>query len=506
VTSNIGIGQGTITALIWETGKLHVITCCFLDQAHIFSIVSFARIHLMIFNTRLLLASLAMAKLASGLVDTVSLSCTLLVSYLNCTSLTQILLLLQEAIADGSVSFLVVEIKTDKFSSETGWYVSVGNEVVYTVLPGTYENGREKHLTSLSLTDGDYQLTLTDSRQNGIKNGKVTVYYGDAASADKVVASADKGDIFFNTRKKHPVVGGAMYTLNFSVRRYRMMSLIQSRNPSTTFTDSSSPPNKALDWILSDPFSSDELSDDRLVQRFALATLYYSTDGANWINVGGWLTSTNECDWGGSGGLQILCSQEYMVERVYVENNQMMGSIPSELGLLKQLTWLGLSHNELTGSIPSELGLLNQLTTLHLSYNQLTESLPSELGLLKQLNGLGLIYNQLTGSLPSELGLLKQLNGLHLYNNDLTGSIPSELGLLIQLTYLSLVNNQLTGSIPSEFGLLTQLTYLRLAYNDLTGSIPSSLCSADRFIWIDCGEIACTCCLSGVDGTSCPSP
>ena len=146
-----------------------------------------------------------------------------------------------------------------------------------------------------------------------------------------------------------------MYTLNFSVRRYQMMLLIQSRNPSTTFTDSSSPQNKALDWILSDPFSSDGLPEDRLVQRFALATLYYSTDGANyWRNGGGWLTSTNECDWDGDDR-QFLCSSESMVEVVFLVNNQLTGPIPSEFALLTQLTYLALYNNDLTGSMPSSL-------------------------------------------------------------------------------------------------------------------------------------------------------
>jgi hypothetical protein len=60
----------------------------------------------MILNIRFLFTFLAMAELASGQADTVSLSYTLLVSYSYCTSLTHILLLLQEATADGSSSFL----------------------------------------------------------------------------------------------------------------------------------------------------------------------------------------------------------------------------------------------------------------------------------------------------------------------------------------------------------------------------------------------------------------
>ena len=233
-----------------------------------------------------------------------------------------------------------------------------------------------------------------------------------------------------------------------------MIALIQSRSAATTFSNSVSPQNKALDWILSDTYSSVGLSDDRLVQRFALATLYYSTDGGNWSNGGGWLNSTNECDWDSN---DFECSQESMVQR------------------------LNHFQDNLSGSIPSELALLTQL------------------------NRLWLVSNQLTGSIPSEFGLLTQLTFLDLTNNELTGSIPIELALVTQLTWLTLSDNQLMGSIPSELALMTQLTALDLDNNELTGSIPSSLCSAGiSGILIDCGEIACTCCLSG-SGFRCPS-
>jgi Leucine-rich repeat (LRR) protein len=183
--------------------------------------------------------------------------------------------------------------------------------------------------------------------------------------------------------------------------------------------------------------------------------------------------------------------------------NQLTGSIPSELGLLTQLTVLSLDFILLSGTIPSELGLLTQLMLLDLSYNQLTGSISSELGLLNQLARLTLTLNQVTGSIPSELGLLKQLTALDLNGNQIMGSIPSKLGLLTQLTTLNLGSNVLTGLIPSELGLLTQLTRLNLVSNKLTGSMPPPLCSSvEARVYIDCKEIACSCCAAGL-GNSC---
>ena len=85
---------------------------------------------------------------------------------------------------------------------------------------------------------------------------------------------------------------------------------------------------------------------------------------------------------------------------------------------------------------------------------------------------------------------------LFIPNNELTGSLPSELGLLTQLTRFGLYSNQATGSLPTELGLLTKLRLVYLYDNALTGSVPSSLCSSGAIIYIDCGEIACTCCLA----------
>jgi hypothetical protein len=60
--------------------------------------------------------------------------------------------------------------------------------------------------------------------------------------------------------------------------------VIQQRSPKTSFDDPESPESKALDWLLVDSYLSNILAsladdddfkpDDRLVQRFALATYY----------------------------------------------------------------------------------------------------------------------------------------------------------------------------------------------------------------------------------------
>ncbi len=78
-------------------------------------------------------------------------------------------------------------------------------------------------------------------------------------------------------------------------------------------------------------------------------------------------------------------------------------TIPSEIGLLTQLTYLDFYSERLTARIPSEIGRLTQLAYLDFSANSLTSRIPSEIGLLTKLTGLFFSDNQLSGTIPSSL-------------------------------------------------------------------------------------------------------
>jgi len=80
------------------------------------------------------------------------------------------------------------------------------------------------------------------------------------------------------------------------------------------------------------------------------------------VSHGGWLDPKDECDCGGSDDFQFGCSQESMVQWL---------SLPSDnlSGLLMQLNGLILNNNGLTGLIPSELGLLTQLTNWRAAFH-----------------------------------------------------------------------------------------------------------------------------------------
>ena len=204
--------------------------------------------------------------------------------------------------------------------------------------------------------------------------------------------------------------------------------------------------------------------------RAALEVLYNATGGANWTNNTNWLSTTEPVgNWHG-----VTVTNE-RVTGLLLSNNELSGTIPTQLGNLSNLRTLQLSNNQLTGTIPTELGNLANLTRLDLYRNQLTGSIPTQLGNLANLTSLNLGINQLTGSIPTQLGNLANLTSLNLEGNQLTGSIPTQLGNLSNLEILKFARNRLTGPIPSSLGNLANLQWLWLTSNQLTGTVPAAL-------------------------------
>ncbi|UCH93157.1 MAG: hypothetical protein JSV88_23125, partial [Candidatus Aminicenantes bacterium] len=134
--------------------------------------------------------------------------------------------------------------------------------------------------------------------------------------------------------------------------------------------------------------------------------------------------------------------------------------------------FLSLSNNNLNGSIPSQLSKLSHLDELFLSNNQLRGNIPYTLGNM-YLVFLDLSYNQLSGNIPYQLGNHDWLEELWLNNNQLSGSIPSQLGNLWDLVTLDLSHNQLSGIIPSSFTNLIFMYTLDIGYNCLSATDPT---------------------------------
>ncbi|KAL3654351.1 Protein NSP-INTERACTING KINASE 2 [Castilleja foliolosa] len=106
-------------------------------------------------------------------------------------------------------------------------------------------------------------------------------------------------------------------------------------------------------------------------------------------------------------------------------------------------TMVGCSHDNfvITLAIPSQVLLQD---------NNITGAIPSELGKLAKLQAIDLSDNLLTGQIPFSLSQLNTLQYLRLNNNSLTGTIPIALGNLTQLTFLDLSFNNLSGPVPTH--------------------------------------------------------
>ena len=204
-------------------------------------------------------------------------------------------------------------------------------------------------------------------------------------------------------------------------------------------------------------------------EREALIALYNSTDGANWIENSGWLGEPGtECTWYG-----ITC-QDSKVTNIDLEENNLVGTMPPEIGCMPDLLDLRLHRNSLSGSIQAAIGGLINLEYLNLSTNQLEGPIPTEIGDLDNLQNLHLYANGLTGPIPADIGNLTQLRELLLGANQLEGSIPPEIGNLINLENLNLHENQLTGCLPEELGKMSMLDTLNIRGNQLTCDIPAT--------------------------------
>uniref|UniRef100_A0A453DIC3 LRR receptor-like serine/threonine-protein kinase n=1 Tax=Aegilops tauschii subsp. strangulata TaxID=200361 RepID=A0A453DIC3_AEGTS len=84
----------------------------------------------------------------------------------------------------------------------------------------------------------------------------------------------------------------------------------------------------------------------------------------------------------------------------YLDHNLLFGTIPKQLGSLRNLRVLDLGANRLAGPIPPELSGLNSVSVINLHSNGLTGNIPPQLGKLPNLVQLRLDRNRLKGSIP----------------------------------------------------------------------------------------------------------
>jgi Leucine-rich repeat (LRR) protein len=289
---------------------------------------------------------------------------------------------------------------------------------------------------------------------------------------------------------------------------FNLISSISVDNGASIETDGS-PQNSAFTWLTGSN-SLDSFSAERTIQRYALATLFFSTDGPNWSQSSNWLTDVDECLWySRSGGSS--CDENGLYVTLDLGFNGLMGSIPGEIGLLTGLRRLDISggvgpgiggalpttmaslvaletfvatDNAITGSLFNDIGALSNLRILNLKNNDMSGLIPSTVGDLVNLSFMDISFNSFSGPVPTEVGSMANLATLNLGTNAFT-SLPASMGNLLNLVTFDASFNSLSGPLFDNWTGLASLRSINLSSNSLTGSLPSSIGSISGLYQLD---------------------
>jgi len=135
---------------------------------------------------------------------------------------------------------------------------------------------------------------------------------------------------------------------------------------------------------------------------------------------------------------------------------------------------LDLHNNNFIGFLPHEIGLLHHLRILMLSSNQLEGSIPPALHSCLKLRQIGLNTNHLMGSIPSTIGNMSSLEVWNLEFNSLTSPFPFVIFNITSLAVIALIGNHISGTLPMNLcSHCPNLQGLYLYDNEFNGRLPS---------------------------------
>ena len=148
----------------------------------------------------------------------------------------------------------------------------------------------------------------------------------------------------------------------------------------------------------------------------------------------------------------------------------------------EESTWYDRSFYDYSTAIPTEIGQLWKLQALRMHNSNYLRYLPTQLGTLRDLtwleasgNGSVPNSNQISGTIPSQIGRLTSTLRVVAQDNQISGSIPPQIRNMSALMHVELQGNKLSGSIPDSFGGTTRLRYWDSFDNKLVGDLPPSV-------------------------------
>ncbi|XP_059277847.1 receptor-like protein 7 [Lycium ferocissimum] len=188
------------------------------------------------------------------------------------------------------------------------------------------------------------------------------------------------------------------------------------------------------------------------------------------------------------------------LQMLNLDNNYFnYSSIPNEIGRLRNLRHLNLSHSTFHGKLPTQISYLSNLVSLDISgeftldqktFETLLQnftnlevvslsfvniSSPLPMNMSSSLRYVDLVFTNLRGDLTESFFLLPNLEQLKLSRNNLLKGVLPNIHLSNTLLELDIANTGIFGELPDSIGTLISLNYLNLAGCDFSGRIPDSI-------------------------------
>lgn len=167
-----------------------------------------------------------------------------------------------------------------------------------------------------------------------------------------------------------------------------------------------------------------------------------------------------------------------MLQNLSLSNNQLIGVLPPEMGLISSLELLDLSNNLFSGPIPAQLTKLVNLVYLNLSSNSFSGVLPPGFQNFRKLKYLDLQGNNFSGKVDEVFAELQGLVDIDFSRNQFSGSLKSisdDSAITSSLRYLNVSHNGLSGELflKGSVPLFDSLEVFDVSFNQLSGNVPS---------------------------------
>lgn len=189
--------------------------------------------------------------------------------------------------------------------------------------------------------------------------------------------------------------------------------------------DNRTPQYQAWQWILNDPLLEQYTSTDRVLQRFALATLYFATLGEGWLDNTSWLNySVHECQWKTNDHHYLVCpidcgNHGHLIFTTFFYH---LNAYTFHPPLYLQYDFSGAAY-EIPASVPCRNMSRLDATTAHhsdsygswryehlwMSVAGLDGNIPPEFFLLTSLKSFSFVGDPLEGSISTWIGRLSDL-------------------------------------------------------------------------------------------------